>query len=302
MPTRRVRLVPRTPYIGTPVGEELAYQSGTATAGLSGGWYPNEPAGYTPLQGTGWDGFTFSAAATGLSNTGNITYGVDATATYTTTLGVSITPGMPPKSGPLVGRNRMAQNFGSPTSGRASGMWFCSASGKGWHYIYQSVRFQFPSNWYGHTFSPGVCKFLQPRLGSPSGNLLIIGVIGQGTNALRLGVGYQGALTYNGGLSAAGTGYLTPNTGVGATADDIIRGQWHHVEYLCRANSAGTEDGTLDIWLDGVHLFQHTNQLASGGSTWGQQDITNVYGGTGDVPNPDSQDILVDHWYLSGKV
>ena len=49
MPTRRIRLVPRTPCITFPTGEDLACQSGTATAALVGSssTFTNLPGTYT---------------------------------------------------------------------------------------------------------------------------------------------------------------------------------------------------------------------------------------------------------------
>jgi subtilase family serine protease len=68
-----------------------------------------------------------------------------------------------------------------------------------------------------------------------------------------------------------------------------------------KANSAGTADGTVDWWLDGVHVGSYTGiQFASGAATWSAMKWNPTWGGLGGTVPADMYESM-DHIYVSGK-
>ena len=112
---------------------------------------------------------------------------------------------------------------------------------------------------------------------------------GVGSGTLRPSICLQGTLT---------DGNYSPNL---VPTAEIIRGQWYHVEIVLTGNSSGTADGSVDWWLDGVHVGSRTSlQFTSSATSWGIFEFTPVWGGvTDNVPATMTFD--VDHVYLSGK-
>lgn len=80
------------------------------------------------------------------------------------------------------------------------------------------------------------------------------------------------------------------------------RGTWIVYEFLLRASSSNTSnDGTLDVWLDGVHTHRYTDvrwQMASD-RHWKSLAWNPTYGG-GLNPVPHDQYEYIDHLRLSG--
>jgi uncharacterized protein YjdB len=81
----------------------------------------------------------------------------------------------------------------------------------------------------------------------------------------------------------------------------FTRGQWDLVEIVLTGNSAGTADGILDWYLNGVHVGHYAGiQWSSAATLWNLTRIYPVWGGIGDVVRAD-QYIQWDHIYVSGK-
>ena len=85
----------------------------------------------------------------------------------------------------------------------------------------------------------------------------------------------------------------------------VVRGQWHHIEALYVANTAGNADGTVKLWLDGSLLIDYTNRVqwtADGPHQWEWTTWWPVYGGGGQVPTDavNAYHRLKD-FYVSGK-
>ena len=95
-----------------------------------------------------------------------------------------------------------------------------------------------------------------------------------------------------------GTYDLTPNLVPSAR---IPRGQWYRIEVVLVGNTAGTNDGSVDWWLDGVHVGSYTVQWRSGAATWDLFHYTTIWGGSGGYTVPATMTMDWDHVYLSGK-
>jgi len=84
----------------------------------------------------------------------------------------------------------------------------------------------------------------------------------------------------------------------------VYRGQWHHIEALYVANTAGNVDGTVRLWLDGTLVIDYTNrvQWSATADVWQWTSWDPVYGGGGSVPtdavNPYHR---LKDLYVSGK-
>jgi hypothetical protein len=73
------------------------------------------------------------------------------------------------------------------------------------------------------------------------------------------------------------------------------------MEYVVVGNTAGNSDGTMDFWLNGVHIGSFSGLgYTSGATTWDTLEWRPIWGGVSDVV-PATQTLDVDHIYLSGK-
>jgi hypothetical protein len=81
----------------------------------------------------------------------------------------------------------------------------------------------------------------------------------------------------------------------------IIRGQWYHVEVVLVGNTAGSANGSIDWYFNGVHVGSYSNvQFQSGAAVWTQLHYTNLWGGGGGSTAA-AQTLDFDHMYLSAK-
>ncbi|HEY8813644.1 MAG TPA: Ig-like domain-containing protein [Candidatus Dormibacteraeota bacterium] len=164
--------------------------------------------------------------------------------------------------------------------------------------LYISSWMKVSSNFYGHC-GPDVTKTLHVWVsdGTTSGNRLYSNVRGCGTEALSYWVNLQGVVA-GGDVDNGTSAELAPNLGQPAT---IVRGQWQKYELVIKANSAGTRDGTVDWWLDGVHVGSYTGiQFVPGNATWDLMKWNPTWGGLGGVV-PAAFTESMDHIYVSGK-
>jgi uncharacterized protein YjdB len=82
----------------------------------------------------------------------------------------------------------------------------------------------------------------------------------------------------------------------------IIRGQWQTYEFILVGNTAGTADGSVDAYLDGVHTTHVGGiQWTSGDGKWDTFEFRPIWGGTGSTLVQQTQTMDWDHVYLSGK-
>lgn len=96
--------------------------------------------------------------------------------------------------------------------------------------------------------------------------------------------------------------WYPPN--LGTTADKTItRGQWFQMEHYLHGNTSGNHDGTMDFWLNGVHIGSYSGlQFTSGLCKWDTYEWKPIWGGVSDsVTDPAGQTYDGDHVYMSGK-
>ncbi len=164
--------------------------------------------------------------------------------------------------------------------------------------LYVSSWMKLSSNFYGHC-GPDVTKTLHIWVsdGTTSGNRLYTNVRGCGSGPLSAWVNLQGVVA-GGNVDNGTSAEFGPNLGQPAT---IVRGQWQHYELVIKANSAGTADGTIDWWLDGVHVGSYGGiQYVPGNATWDLMKWNPTWGGLGGVVPADFTESM-DHIYVSGK-
>lgn len=154
--------------------------------------------------------------------------------------------------------------------------------------LYVSYWSRVSTNWYGH--DSGVNKeFYAYAGGSPY-------------VYFNLRCMYNGAITPDIALqdmAVGGTHDISPNLVPSAR---ITRGQWYHIEVVLVANTANTSDGSLDWWLDGVHIGSYSGlRFSSSGATWNLVHWTTIWGGVGGPNVPATMTKDIDHMYLSGK-
>jgi hypothetical protein len=114
-------------------------------------------------------------------------------------------------------------------------------------------------------------------------------------------------------FGGVGTGTLTPQVVLQGTPTDgiyrpnlvpnasVTRGQWFHVEIVLTGNTSGSKNGSVDWWLDGVHVGSLSSlQFTSATTSWNTFEFRPVWGGVGDVV-PSTMTVDWDHVYMSGK-
>jgi uncharacterized protein YjdB len=96
-----------------------------------------------------------------------------------------------------------------------------------------------------------------------------------------------------------GNGNWGPNL---ASSARIIRGQWQTYEFILVGNTAGTADGSVDAYLDGVHITHVGGiQWSDTDGKWDTFEFRPVWGGTGSTLVQQTQTMDWDDVYLSGK-
>jgi uncharacterized protein YjdB len=114
-------------------------------------------------------------------------------------------------------------------------------------------------------------------------------------------------------FGGVGSGTLTPQVVLQGTPTDgiyhpnlvpnasVTRGQWFHVEIVLTGNTSGTRNGSVDWWLDGVHVGSLSSlQFTSSTTSWDTFEFRPVWGGVGDTV-PSTMTLDWDDVYISGK-
>jgi hypothetical protein len=168
--------------------------------------------------------------------------------------------------------------------------------------LYISTWIKFSSNWVGN--ASGNNKMLYLWM---DGQIMLITEAGGAGNAplwptnflLYLGASYPWY------PDPFGSPYSSqfPSLDANLARPQIVRGQWHHYEYVVNVGTPGSANGTFEAWLDGAktHNFARIMWRAAGAPAnfsyiqwepiWG--------GGTGTIAVPQYQ--YMDHIYISGK-
>lgn len=172
---------------------------------------------------------------------------------------------------------------------------------RGWGGTYKTLYVRYwlkvSSNFYGHGGAITKTIHFWVGDGTVSGNKLYTNIRGSGNAALSAWVNLQGVVA-GGNFDGGGSAEFGPNLGQPGT---IVRGQWQLHEMVFTANTAGTADGTLDWWLDGIHVGSYAGiQFVPGAGTWQLLKWNPTWGGLGGFVPADMYEWM-DHIYVSGK-
>ncbi len=100
-------------------------------------------------------------------------------------------------------------------------------------------------------------------------------------------------------MAVGGTYDISPNL---VPAALIVRGQWYHIEVVLVGNTASTSNGSIDWWLDGVHIGSYNNlRFSNAAAHWDLFHYTTIWGGAGGPNLPVTMTKDWDHAYVSGK-
>jgi uncharacterized protein YjdB len=235
----------------------------------------NEPSGMTFIDQRAFNSLTENAAphVPGWDTDVTLSIAQDATA---------------PISPPSVLRASYPAGF--PTGSAPGHAGFVHA---GYKTLYIRFAVKLSSNWIGN--GSGTNKLMYEWTQNPSNPAFFFSAHGTGSGPLLAQVNLQGIVVYPGGI-----GNLVPNLVPGA---QIIRGRWQTLEAVMVGNSAGTADGTVDWWLDGVHIGSYRGiQWSTVATTFTTFDLRPIWGGVdSSQPITQTQTQDWDNVYLSGK-
>lgn len=159
------------------------------------------------------------------------------------------------------------------------------------HTVYISVWYRYSDNWTGHETGVNKQFYVWTNGNAPS---VVFYADGAGNNPLVPSVTIQDCIVpLNSEL------HRSPNLVPSAR---IIRGKWHHLEAVLVGNTAGSANGSLDWYLDGVHIGSYSGiQYIQGDALWGDVNVAPVWGGIGGPNVPSTQTWDIDQFYMSGK-
>jgi hypothetical protein len=161
--------------------------------------------------------------------------------------------------------------------------------------LYIGVWIKMSSNWVGHLTAVNKVIHLNVGGNQSGANHVVPTIWGNGAGMLQAGVLLQGIVTDGKGNNAVN---LYPNLG---PSGEIVRGQWHHLEYVFVGNTSGTANGTAEWWLDGVKVGSYSGMeyVPDTGLFW-QLSWAPTWGGGGGVVSSNMM-MSFDHLRVSGK-
>jgi uncharacterized protein YjdB len=165
------------------------------------------------------------------------------------------------------------------------------------HTAYKTVYIRFAAklsaNWVGN--GSGTNKYLYEWIVTPNKPAFFFSAEGAGNAPLHPWARLQDIVVFPGG-----SGNLSPNL---VPSAEIIRGRWHTFEITLTGNSAGTADGIIDWYLDGVHVGHVAGiQWTPGATTFNTFELRPIWGGIDAAPAiTQDQTMDWDDVYLSGK-
>jgi hypothetical protein len=158
--------------------------------------------------------------------------------------------------------------------------------------MYVAFWSRYSANYYGQSSGTNKQFYLHATTGDAP--VFFFSAYGSGSGPLLPYIQLQGVISWS---PNPGSGNLGPNLVPGA---QIIRGQWNLVEVVAVGNTAGTADGSVDVYLNGTHVSSYTIQWQSGATTWSRLHGTTIWGGVGGTV-PTLMSVDWDHIYLSAK-
>jgi len=154
---------------------------------------------------------------------------------------------------------------------------------------YIAVWLRHSANWYGQ--EAGVNKVFYMHTSTNDAPVFYFSATGVGTGDLMPQIRLQATVS-------PPESNLSPNL---VPSAHMVRGQWNLIEVVAVGNSAGNRDGSVDWYLNGVHVGSVTAiEWEAGGTTWQRLSFAPVWGGIGGTV-PATQWLDFDHAYLSVK-
>jgi hypothetical protein len=224
----------------------------------------NEPAGMTTLVDIPFE------SAIWYNPAGLITVETDASA---------------PHSPPGIIRATYPAGF---VAGSGPGAWDAPSLGNR-KTVYVAVWMRHSANWYGQ--EAGVNKVFYMHTSTNDAPVFYFSATGSGTGDLMPQIRLQQT-------ASPPESNLSPNLVPSAR---MVRGQWNLIEVVAVGNSAGNKDGSVDWYLNGVHVGSYTAiEWEAGGTTWQRLSFAPVWGGIGGSV-PATQWLDFDHLNVSVK-
>jgi hypothetical protein len=144
------------------------------------------------------------------------------------------------------------------------------------------------ANWYGQEAGVNKVFYMHTATDAP---VFYFSATGSGTGDLMPQIRLQATVS-------PPESNLSPNLVPSAR---MVRGQWNLIEVVAVGNSAGNGDGSVDWYLNGVHIGSFTGiEWESGGTTWQRLSIAPIWGGIGGSV-PATQWLDFDNAYVSVK-
>jgi uncharacterized protein YjdB len=172
-------------------------------------------------------------------------------------------------------------------AGSAPGAWDPPMSGNK-KTVYLAVWVKHSANWFGQ--STGTNKIFYFHTSTNDAPVFYFTAEGVGNGNLVPYIALQATVS-------PGESNLNPNLVPSAV---IPRGQWNLIEVVAVGNSPGNRDGSIDWYVNGVHVGSYAVEFESGGTTWQRISFAPVWGGQGGAV-PATQTLDFDHAYLSVK-
>jgi hypothetical protein len=195
-----------------------------------------------------------------------------------------------PRSPPSVLRTTIPAGFHAG-GGTYSGDFNFTAS----RTLYVAYWARLSSNWQGPDAAIDKQFYVYTSTGVPS---VIFAAYGVGSNPKTPLVDGQDIIQGGQGYGDAHNPDWGPNL---VRSAQIPRGQWYQVEVVLVGNTAGNADGSIDFYVNGVHVGSYSRiQFTSGAARWSLFHYTNIWTGTSSVTSA-AQTLDFDHIYLSGK-
>lgn len=164
--------------------------------------------------------------------------------------------------------------------------------------LYMCAWFKFSSNWQGAANTVNKMGF--GYIGAGGGNnRLVFEADGVGSGPLKPRIDLQ-SLVAGGNFDSGTTGSYSSNV----TPTQFTRGAWDLLEMIAVANTTGAADGSVDLYLNGVHAASCSGiQFVTDTSPmWLNFQINCLWSNPADsVTDPAGMTFECDHVYLSGK-
>jgi hypothetical protein len=189
-----------------------------------------------------------------------------------------------PKSPSSVIRSTLPAGFQAGSSNGSTGIQFSSVST-----LYISYWAKYSTNWQGQQADINKQAYAWVSENGGDGKF-VMEASGVGSGTMRPRPILQSMIV--------GDGHKDPNL---IPSQEIVRGQWFHIEIVLNPNTAGNADGSFDLWQDGQHCTHYEGlQWTNAATRWFIFELQPIWGGTsGTVTN--TMYIQYDHIYISGK-